>query len=339
MGIEGRTDPGRLLKVAATILLAGIAFAFTGGMGWNVPNMQVAVTDKVSGGELQDWPAYGGGPADDRYSPLRQINRDNVRQLKVAWSFDTGETGGLQTNPLIIGKVLFGFTPTQKVIALNGATGRKLWTFDTGTPGLQPTRGLSYWTDGTHGALFEGLLSYLYALDPATGKPITYFGDNGRIELRRDLDEPNIKESFAAMTSPGVVYRDTIIVGFRAPETRPALRGDIQAYDVRTGRLRWTFHTIPHPGEEGYDTWPKDARKVTGAADNWAGMALDAKRGIVYVPTGSAVDDFYGADRLGNDRFAMTLLALDANTGKRIWDFKVCITTSGIVIFLHRRRL
>ena len=290
---------------------------------WFGPSMaRVSAASKVVAGGHQDWPTYGGGSADDRFSPLTQINRGNVAQLKVAWTFDTGEPGGLQTNPLVIGRTLYGFTPTQKIIALDGATGAKLWTFDTGTPGLQPTRGFSYWTDGTRSILFAGLLNYLYALDPTTGRPITSFGEGGRIDLRKDLDEPNINESFAALTSPGVIYKDMIIVGFRAPESKPALRGDIRAYDVNTGRLRWIFHTIPRPGEEGYDTWPKDAWRYAGAANNWAGMALDVARGIVYAPTGSAVDDFYGADRIGDDRFADTLLALDANTGKRIWDFQ-----------------
>ncbi len=269
----------------------------------------------------QDWPAYG-GPTGDRYSPLTGITRDNVHQLKPVWTYNPGEPGGLQTNPLIVGRTLFGFTPSQQVIALDAATGKLLWSFNSGTPGLQPTRGLTYWTDGTHSALFAGLLSFLYALDPATGKPIPSFGNNGRIDLRADLDAPNLEQSFAAMTTPGVLYKDTIIVGFRAPEVKPAIHGDIRAYDVRTGKLRWIFHTIPHPGEDGYSTWPKDAWKHTGAANNWAGMAVDAARGIVYAPTGSAVDDFYGGDRLGDDRFANTLLALDANTGKRLWDFQ-----------------
>ncbi len=269
-----------------------------------------------------DWPVYGGQSAGDHYSPLRQINRDNVHTLKQVWTFDTGETGGLQTNPLIVGRTLFAFTPTQKIIALDAATGRKLWVFDTGTPGLQPTRGLSYWRDGSQAILFAGLLSNLYALDPATGRPISTFGDGGKIDLRKDLGEDDVSRSFAALTSPGIIYKDMIIVGFRAPETKPALRGDIRAYDVRTGKLRWIFHTIPHPGEAGYETWPKDAWKTAGAANNWAGMALDEKRGVVYVPTGSAVSDFYGADRVGADLYANTLLALDANTGKLLWDFQ-----------------
>ncbi len=310
-------------RMGLAALLVGVGLMTAGG--W-VPHRSVlaASSGGPKKGERADWPVYGGDAKDDRYSPLSQINRGNVHRLKVAWTFDTGEPGGLQTNPLVVGRVLYGFTPTQKVIALDGATGKKLWSFETGTPGLQPTRGLSYWADpsGGHGILFAGLLSYLYALDPATGKPIASFGEGGRIDLRKDLDEPNVTQSFAAMTSPGVVYKDMIIVGFRAPETKPALRGDIRAYDVHTGRLRWIFHTVPRPGEPGYESWPADAWKYTGAANNWCGMALDDARGIVYVPTGSAVDDFYGADRLGNDLYANTLLALDANTGKRLWDFQ-----------------
>ncbi|MBB5319207.1 c-type cytochrome [Tunturibacter empetritectus] len=269
-----------------------------------------------------DWPVYGGQSADDHYSALHQIDRTNVHKLKVAWTFDTKEPGGLQTNPLIVGRVLFGFTPTQTVIALDAATGKNLWTFSTGTPGLQPTRGLSYWTDGTQSILFAGLLTNLYAIDPATGKLISTFGDGGKIDLRKDLNEKDVTQSFAALTTPGIVYKDMIIVGFRAPETEPALHGDIRAYDVHTGKLRWIFHTIPLPGEPGYETWPKDAWKVTGSANNWTGMALDEKRGIVYVPTGSAVNDFYGFDRIGDDLYANTLLALDANTGQRLWHFQ-----------------
>ncbi len=211
-------------------------------------------------------------------------------QLKVAWTFDPKEEGGLQTNPLVIGRTLFGYTPSQKVIALDGATGRLLWTFDPGSIGRQPTRGLSYWSDGTTHILFAGALTNLYALDPSTGKAIPSFGNGGKIDLRKGLKDGDASQDFVALTSPGVIWKDMIIVGFRAPEAEPALHGDIRAFDVHTGALRWTFHTIPHPGEYGYDTWPKDAWKVSGAANTWAGMVLDEKRGMLFVPTGSAVD-------------------------------------------------
>lgn len=273
-----------------------------------------------------DWPVYGGQSAGDRYSALHQIDRKNVARLQVAWTFDTAEIGELQTNPLIVGRTLFGYSPSQKVIALDATTGAKLWTFDLGISGRQPTRGLTYWSDGTadgrNALLFAGVLNDLYALDPHTGKPIPTFGNSGKVDLREGLSEGDITRSFVAMTSPGVIYKDMIIVGFRAPETEPALHGDIRAFDVHTGRQQWTFHTIPHPGEPGYETWPQDAYKVTGAANNWPGMVVDEKRGIVFVPTGSAVNDFYGGDRVGDDLYANTLLALNANTGKRIWHFQ-----------------
>ncbi len=270
----------------------------------------------------QDWPVYGGESSGDRYSPLRQINRTNVKQLRMAWKFDVGTEGGLQTNPLIVGRTLFIYTPSQKVVALDGVTGKQLWTFDAGIPAPQPNRGFSYWTDGKESRLFAGVMNYLYALDPDTGTPLTSFGNGGKIDMRKDLGAGDYTKNFAVLTTPGTVYKDMIIVGFRAPETQPAPHGDIRAYDVHTGKLRWTFHTIPYPGEIGYETWPKDAWKITGAANNWTGMVVDEKRGIIFVPTGSAVTDFYGADRVGDDLFANTLLALDANTGKRIWHFQ-----------------
>jgi glucose dehydrogenase len=276
----------------------------------------------ASRGARQDWPVYGGESSGDRYSALRQINRTNVKQLRMAWKFDVGTEGGLQTNPLVVGRTLFVYTPAEKVVALDGASGKQLWIFDAGVPAAQPSRGFSYWSDGKESRLFAGVMNYLYALDPSTGKPLENFGDGGRIDLRKDLGAGDYTKNFAVLTTPGTVYKDMIIVGFRAPETEPAPHGDIRAYDVRTGKLRWIFHTIPYPGEAGYETWPKDAWKVTGAANNWAGMVVDERRGIIFVPTGSAVTDFYGADRVGDDLFANTLLALDANTGKQIWHFQ-----------------
>ncbi|HZZ40881.1 MAG TPA: PQQ-binding-like beta-propeller repeat protein [Acidobacteriaceae bacterium] len=270
-----------------------------------------------------DWPAYNGNRNGDHDSPLAQINRSNVARLRLVWQYDTGEKGDLQTNPLIVGHTLFGYTPTGKVIALDAATGHRLWTFDSGVTNTQPSRGFAIWTDGKSTHLFAGIQNYLYALDPATGHPVESFGEQGRIDLRIGLrlDEDFTRQSIA-LTSPGLVYKDLIIVGGRNPETHPSPPGDIRAFDVRTGALRWTFHTIPHPGEAGYDTWPPDAWKTAGAANNWAGMTLDAARGIVYVPTGSPVFDFYGGDRIGNDLFADSLLALDAATGRRLWHFQ-----------------
>jgi quinoprotein glucose dehydrogenase len=269
-----------------------------------------------------DWPIYGGTPENNHYSPLSQINRENVKNLQLAWSYDTGESGGLQTSPIVVGSVLYGITPSQKIFALNAATGKLLWKFDSGVPGTQPDRGLAYWSDGNDKRILVGVMHFVYALDAATGKPIPTFGQNGRMDLREGLGREPASAQFVALTSPPVVYKDLFIVGGRNPETLPAPPGDIRAFDVRTGKLRWAFHTIPRPGEFGYDTWPKDAWKTSGAANNWAGMTVDVARGIVYVPTGSAAADFYGADRVGDDLFANCLLALNAETGQRLWHFQ-----------------
>jgi len=268
-----------------------------------------------------DWPVYNGGPDGDHYTRLTQINRGNVHRLNVAWRYDTGEKGGLQANPLIVGRTLYAYTRTQKVIALDAATGKLKWKFDSGIHGTQPNRGVAYWSDGKQGRILEGVMNFLYCLDAETGKPIASFGEAGRIDLRKGLRGDYEKQSIA-LTTPGIVYKDMIIVGGRNPETHPAPPGDVRAFDVRTGALRWSFHTIPRPGEPGYATWPAEAWKTAGAVNNWAGMALDVKRGIVYVPTGSAVMDFYGGDRVGDDLYANTLLALDANTGKLLWHFQ-----------------
>jgi glucose dehydrogenase len=267
------------------------------------------------------WPVYNGGADGDHYSRLRQINRANVHGIRVAWTYDTGEPGGLQTNPLVIGSTLYAYTPSSKVIALDAATGKLKWKFDSGIIAGQPVRGVTYWNDGQRGRIYAGVMNFLYCLDASTGKLIPSFGENGRIDLRKGLPG-DFSALSIALTTPGILYKDLIIVGGREPEAHPAPPGWIRAYDLRTGAVRWTFHTIPLPGETGYETWPRNAWKTAGAANNWAGFAVDTEHGIVYAPTGSAVMDFFGGDRLGNDLYANTLLALDAATGKRIWHFQ-----------------
>jgi quinoprotein glucose dehydrogenase len=273
-------------------------------------------------GAQNDWPAYGGNPEGTRYSSLTQIDRTNVVRLQVAWQFtpaDSAPSGRFQAQPIVVNGILYSVTPASGVVALDGATGKLKWSWNSGA--RTSVRGLTYWTDGKEQRLLAAFGRYIYAVDALTGKPFNDFGRRGRIDLHYDLDRDPKKQS-VSLTTPGVIYKNLYIVGGRTSEGLPASFGDIRAYDVRTGKLRWTFHTIPRPGEYGYGTWPKNAWTYTGAANNWAGMAVDATRGIVYVPTGSAAADFYGANRVGDDLFANTLLALDVATGKRIWHFQ-----------------
>lgn len=288
------------------------------------------------------WPEYG-GPQGTRYSSLAQIDRGNVHRLRVAWTYDTGDTGGLQTQPIVVDEVLYANTPDHRVIALDAATGELLWKFDSGIASRGPNRGVTYWSSGSESRIFASVSNYLYALDADTGDVATDFGDGGRIDLREGLGR-DIEGMSVRMTSPGVVFEDLIILGSATSESLPAAPGDIRAYDVRTGTLKWTFHTIPAPGEFGADTWPPNARRESGSANNWSGMTLDATRGIVYVPTGSAAFDFYGGDRHGDNLFANSLIALDAATGERLWHFQTVkhdiwdkdLTAPPSLVTLHR---
>jgi quinoprotein glucose dehydrogenase len=295
------------LSLAATLLLAA--------------SLALPQSSTTSSAASREWPAYGGNPENTHYSPLNQIDRSNVAKLQVAWTYDCSDgRGGLETNPLVVDGLVYGNSPGGKLFALDGATGKLVWSFDSKSAG-QRTRGFMYWADGADRRLFAGFGRYVYAFNAKTGEAIAGFGDNGRIDLHQNLDRPPEQQS-DSLTTPGVIYKDLMILGGREAESLPASYGDIRAYDVRTGKLRWTFHTIPRPGEYGYETWPKDAWTYTGAANNWAGMAVDVRRGIVFVPTGSAAFDFYGANRVGDDLFANCEIALDAATGKRLWHFQ-----------------
>jgi quinoprotein glucose dehydrogenase len=281
--------------------------------------------------QYRSWPVYGGGPENSHYSALTQIDRNNVSKLKVAWTYDSGDAfvgSEMECNPIVVNGILYATTPKLRVIALDAGTGALKWSFDPNQGGhvvnKMRNRGVTFWTDPAGTAskrIFFVSRQYLYALDAETGNPIPGFGEEGRIDLRRDLGRDPVQQ-FITNTSPPIVYKDLLIVGSLVSESLPASPGDVRAYDARSGKLRWSFHTIPHPGEYGYDTWPPDAWQYIGGVNNWSGMSLDENRGIVFVPTGSASFDFYGSNRLGDDLFANCLIALNAETGKRIWHYQ-----------------
>ena len=299
-------------------LLRTVPFALLGVIGAGTVGVYHAQTRPASGVE---WPVYGGSLDSNHYSTLREITPTNVTALEEAWRFDTREAGGLQVNPIVVHGVMYSPTPEHNIVALDAVTGVRKWLFTPGMESRGPNRGVTYWESGDDHRIFAAADQYLYALDASTGAPIRSFGDSGRIDLRRDLGREPSAQSIR-LTTPGVIYKGLLIIGGRAGEGAGASPGDIRAYDVRAGVLRWSFHTIPHPGEEGYTTWSEASWKVSGGANNWAGMALDERRGLVFVPTGSAAPDFHGGDRVGNNVFANCILALDAATGRKRWHFQ-----------------
>ncbi len=272
------------------------------------------------------WEAYGGGLDQIRYSRLRQIHPGNVANLSVAWEYDTGEAfpgSEMQCNPLVVDGVLYASSPNGRVFALDAATGELLWSHRPIVDGLPfrgrtRNRGFMHWRGGPGARIFFAARHLLYALDAATGTPVPEFGQDGAIDLRENLGRPPAALS-VGMNTPGVVYGDLLVIGSIVSESLPSAPGDIRAYDAATGALRWTFHTIPHPGEPGHETWPQDGWKTLGGANCWAGMALDEGRGLVYAGTGSAAFDFWGGNRHGDNLYANSLLCLRAATGELVW--------------------
>ncbi len=293
----------------------------------------ILLLSNCNNSQHNDWPVYLGDKLSSHYSTLDQINTSNVHRLKVAWMYHTGDADTLthsqiQCNPIVIDGVLYATSPRLKLFALDAATGNQKWTFDPFADTsktivqINANRGVAYWRDGDDKRIFYSAGSYLYAVNAKTGKIISSFGDQGRVDLHDGLDR-DVKNLYVVSTSPGIIYKDLLILGTRVAEAGDAAPGHIRAYDVHTGKRRWIFHTIPHPGEYGYDTWEnKDAWKYVGGANNWAGMSLDEKRGAVYISTGSATFDFYGGLRKGKDLFTDCILALDAATGKYIWHYQ-----------------
>jgi quinoprotein glucose dehydrogenase len=270
-----------------------------------------------------DW-ELNGGPGNRRFSPLDQINRSNVSRLNVAWTYDSGDAfpgSEMQSNPIVVGGVLYATTPTMKVIALNAATGRELWKFDPGGGAPRPARFRHRGVTVHKDRVFVTYRNVLWALDKRTGQPIQSFANQGQLDLREGFDRPVDRVSISASTPP-VVFEDLLILPSSVPETLPGTPGHIRAFDVNTGKPRWTFHTIPQPREFGYDTWPADAHTIAGGANAWSGLTVDPALGLVFAATGSASFDFYGVNRHGDNLFADCVLALDARTGKRVWHFQ-----------------
>jgi quinoprotein glucose dehydrogenase len=281
---------------------------------------------KPSARPYTTWSQYEGTPDASQYSALSQVNRSNVKQLHVAWRYSTGDTNDYQFNPLVVDDVMYVMARHHSIVALNAVTGKELWVHPVEPEARLIThRGINYWesADRSDRRLLFAANNELQEIDAKTGKSILSFGTNGCVDLREGLGRDPESLSLVQSTTPGRVFRNLIILGSATNEEYRSGPGDIRAYDVLSGRLVWSFHTIPHPGEPGYDTWPKNAWKTVGGANAWSGMSLDDQRGILYVPTASPKYNFYGADRTGADLFGDCLLALDAQTGKLIWYFQM----------------
>ena len=295
-------------RVSSTFLMAGLSaglIAVTAAAG-----TRAAPSDKW-------WFDNLGGPDSSAFANLDQIKKSNVTRLDVAWTYPYARAG---FNPIVVDDVLYTSGRDNALVALDAATGKEIWIHEA-LDGMT-SRGVNFWQsdDGRDRRLFFLINNFLQAIDARTGQSILSFGQNGVVNLRDGL----LRGEYMGWSnnSPGKIWRNLLILGSTPGEAFISPPGDIRAYDVVSGKLVWQFHTIPRPGEFGYETWPKDAYKYVGGANNWGSMSVDDERGIVYVPTGSATYDFYGADRHGANLFANSLLALDAKTGKRLWHFQ-----------------
>jgi len=298
--------------------------------------------------EDKDWSVYGGNKEQIKYSELHQIDTTNVKDLKVAWTYHTGDaesSSQMQVNPIIVNSVLYGVSPQLKLFAADATTGKEIWVFDPSEfeesldpsdtlvsraggrvkYGINACRGVAvYQGEGNQEMILYTVGPFLYSVDANTGKPVGTFGNSGRLSLYDHLESNrDIQNLRVTSTTPGVIYGDLIIVGTSLSEGEEAAPGHIRAYDLHTGDLKWIFHTIPRPGDVGYDTWEDpEAYKYVGGANAWGGFSLDEERGLVFAATGTSNPDFYGGKRKGDNLFANSILALDATTGKRIWHFQ-----------------
>jgi quinoprotein glucose dehydrogenase len=317
------------LKIILVMILANIKMQISQFKPYFIPVffgvMLSQCSDKSAPLDYKNWSEYLGGGDRNHYSEWTQITPENVKNLKIAWTYTT-DSGQMQMSPIVVEGILYGVSARVHAFALDAATGKEIWHFSdtTKVSGMSTSRGVAYWSAGNDKRILYTVGANLWALDAKTGQPIASFGDGGKTDLHAGLPE-NAKEKFIISNTPGTVFENLIIMPVRLSEGNDAAPGDVRAFDVKTGKLAWIFHTIPHPDEFGYDTWGnKDAYKnvEVGGVNNWAGMAIDRKLGILYAPIGSAAPDFYGGRRLGNNLFSDCLLALDARTGKRLWHYQ-----------------
>ena len=325
---------GQLMSRCRSIVIAVLALA---------PALGTSGTQGTSGTSKGEWTHYGGNAASHKYSPLDQINKDNIGKLTIAWRWaspdnavveanPTARPGGYADTPLMVKGVLYTVTSLGQIAAINPATGQTIWVVDpgnwkTGRPGNlgYVHRGLAYWSDGKIDRLLLGTHdAYLISVDAKTGALDKSFGDGGRIDLMGTLAHAVRATNYSVSAAP-VICKDVVVVGASihdGPTHKEWPRGDVSGFDVRTGKKLWTIHSIPQKGEFGNETWGDDSWTYTGSTNVWTNMSADEELGYVYLPFGTPTDDFYGGHRPGANLFAETLVALDAKTGKRVWHFQ-----------------
>lgn len=306
-----------------------------GSIVYSLSNCSVGGYDSDSLSETgSNWPIYGGNEYGNRYSDLDQINIANVGKLEPIWSYDSNlpgqvNKGQIQCQPIVVDEVLYGTSSDLRLFALKADTGEELWSyspkFNGDTKAKNTSRGVTYWENENDKRILYTVGSNIYAINAQTGLPVSSFGNNGKVDLRQGLTsgiENNIESLPITATSPGVVFKDLYIIGSSVSEGGNAAPGHIRAFSIETGELQWVFHTIPQPGEPGYETWPKEAYKEVGGVNNWAGMVVDHKRSAIYFGTGSPSSDFYGANRKGKNLYANCIISLDAESGKLNWYYQ-----------------